>query len=354
MVALISPIQGPYTETQGFHGHTGGHPGVDLAAPIGTPVVAPAGGTITIAGYDTGGFGNWIVEKLSNGWSAVFGHLSAENVHAGDVVAQGQRIGAVGSTGESTGPHLHYQLETGGPPPVPSANLIDPQPYLAQAGAFAQPSAPSVPGPATGGGVPDATAVPDATLTSATGVATGWPAGQLTLIPSSPLFGGVHIAKSTLFRTALMIVGLLILLIAINAIAKGRADEGPITLVGNAARRTRQDAGDASDSPSSVPGVNSASARLASDREATQRWELLNRQHKAQSAIVERTKRSRAQDETDADVAHAEAASRAQGSDEGYQANAAAFRRNAAARKRATGGRVRHVAEKGAEGAAVA
>lgn len=217
-------------------------------------------------------------------------------------------------------------------------------------------------GPQTGYGVTAASGgdagaggvTADATLTSSSGVNTGWPAGDLTLIPGTPVTPKVGISKSTMFRTVLMIVGLLILLIAINAMAKGHADEGPITLVGGAMRRTRQQAsssGDADEAPG-PPGLNSSSARLASDREATQRWELLNRQHKAQSAIIERTKKAQAQDETDADVAHAEQVSRQQEADPAYQERAAGFKREAAARHRAQGPKGRHGGVKGAaEGA---
>ncbi|MGH7745454.1 MAG: hypothetical protein ACREQ5_11770, partial [Candidatus Dormibacteria bacterium] len=188
-------------------------------------------------------------------------------------------------------------------------------------------------GPQTGYGITPG-AGSDATLLSSSSssspsVQTGWPGGDLTLVPSSPLFGGVHISKSTLFRSVLMIVGLLLLLIAFNAVAKGRTDAGPISLTREAANDTADSAGDTSDGPSNVPP-----SRLQSDREATQRWELLNRQHKAQSAIVERTKKAQAQDQADEDVAHAEHQAAANEADPRYQAGAAQFKRNAADRRR--------------------
>ena len=231
-MGLISPIQGPYTETQGFAGNTGGHPGVDLAAPIGTPVVAPLGGTITIAGYDAGGFGNWVVEKLSNGWTAVFGHLSAESVTAGQSVQQGQLLGAVGSTGDSTGPHLHYQLEQGGPPPVPLGSLIDPQPYLAQTGsAYATLTSATAP---TGGPSGAGSATPSSS-------ASQWPSGDFHPFGGG-LLGGVTVPKSGVFRVVLMVTGLLLLLIAFHALAEGNKGAGPITVLGNAGSSVRRSA----------------------------------------------------------------------------------------------------------------
>lgn len=109
-MALLSPLGAyPYTVTQGYGG-PGGHPGIDLAAPTGTPVIAPAAGTVTVPGFDAGGFGNWIIEKVQGLGDLIFGHLSAIDVTSGEQVTAGEQIGNVGSTGDSTGPHLHYEL----------------------------------------------------------------------------------------------------------------------------------------------------------------------------------------------------------------------------------------------------
>lgn len=93
------------------------HYQIDYAAPIGTPVVATARGTVTSAGYD-GGWGNIIRLRHDNGYSTHYGHLSAyaKTIRAGASVSQGQVIGYVGSTGWSTGPHLDYGMRLNGAP----------------------------------------------------------------------------------------------------------------------------------------------------------------------------------------------------------------------------------------------
>jgi len=84
------------------------HAGYDIAAPIGTGVIAPVSGTVLSAGRG-GGYGNLVQIRDDAGNLLKFGHLSAIDVKAGQTVTAGQRIGAVGSTGNSTGPHLHYE-----------------------------------------------------------------------------------------------------------------------------------------------------------------------------------------------------------------------------------------------------
>jgi murein DD-endopeptidase MepM/ murein hydrolase activator NlpD len=87
------------------------HTGVDFSAPTGTPVVAAANGTIKEIGRK-GGYGKCVVIKHKNHFATLYGHLSrfAEKLKEGDVIQQGQVIGYVGSTGLSTGPHLHYTM----------------------------------------------------------------------------------------------------------------------------------------------------------------------------------------------------------------------------------------------------
>ena len=90
------------------------HKGVDIAAPKGTTVFTAAEGRIVRTGYDAGGYGNFIEVRHPNGLSTVYGHLSRIDVASGDAVTPGQRIGLVGSTGYSTGPHLHFEVRRNG------------------------------------------------------------------------------------------------------------------------------------------------------------------------------------------------------------------------------------------------
>jgi murein DD-endopeptidase MepM/ murein hydrolase activator NlpD len=95
------------------------HLGVDYAAPIGTPVRASGDGVVTRAGRD-GGYGNVVRLRHPNGYETLYGHLSRINVKPGQRVAQAEIIGAVGSTGLSTGPHLDYRM-------IKSGVYIDPR-----------------------------------------------------------------------------------------------------------------------------------------------------------------------------------------------------------------------------------
>jgi murein DD-endopeptidase MepM/ murein hydrolase activator NlpD len=96
------------------------HNGVDLSAPSGTPIRATADGVVVIAG-DQGGYGICTVIDHGSGLGTLYGHQSALGVQTGDVVKRGQIIGFVGSTGKSTGPHLHWEVRQFGQPvnPVP-------------------------------------------------------------------------------------------------------------------------------------------------------------------------------------------------------------------------------------------
>lgn len=100
-----------YIETQGIHGYNG----VDLAAKVGTPIMASAAGEVVVAkasGYN-GGYGGYVVIQHANGSQTLYGHMSSVSTYVGATVAQGQVIGAVGSTGKSTGPHLHFEIRNG-------------------------------------------------------------------------------------------------------------------------------------------------------------------------------------------------------------------------------------------------
>jgi murein DD-endopeptidase MepM/ murein hydrolase activator NlpD len=113
--------------TQGYHltarfGQAGGHwvsnhTGLDFAAPTGTPIFAVAAGTITETG-SAGAYGNRTVETLPDGTEIWYCHQSAIGVKVGQRVLSGQTIGAVGSTGNTTGPHVHLEVRPGGGDPV--------------------------------------------------------------------------------------------------------------------------------------------------------------------------------------------------------------------------------------------
>lgn len=98
------------------------HTGIDLAAPAGTPVHAAAAGRARV-GWNPGGYGLYLVVDHGGGISTLYGHLESTAVLDGDVVAAAQEIGRVGSTGLSTGPHLHFEVRRDGRP-------VDPAPWL--------------------------------------------------------------------------------------------------------------------------------------------------------------------------------------------------------------------------------
>ncbi len=107
---FINPVPDYVRRSQGLHANNG----IDLAAPTGTTVVAPADGTVSFAHLgNNGGYGNMILIEQSNGTETLYGHLSAIGVHVGERVSQGDPIGRVGSTGHSTGPHLHFEVHGG-------------------------------------------------------------------------------------------------------------------------------------------------------------------------------------------------------------------------------------------------
>ncbi len=92
------------------------HTGVDWAAPRGTPIIATGNGVVEKAGWDSGGYGNQTIVRHANGYESSYNHQSAiaKGVVPGAKVRQGQVIGWVGTTGESTGPHLHYEMIVNG------------------------------------------------------------------------------------------------------------------------------------------------------------------------------------------------------------------------------------------------
>jgi murein DD-endopeptidase MepM/ murein hydrolase activator NlpD len=93
------------------------HTGLDMAAPSGTPIVAVANGTITETG-SAGAYGNQTIQTLEDGTEIWYCHQTTIDVEVGETVTGGQQIGTVGSTGNSTGPHLHIEVRPGGGDPV--------------------------------------------------------------------------------------------------------------------------------------------------------------------------------------------------------------------------------------------
>jgi murein DD-endopeptidase MepM/ murein hydrolase activator NlpD len=113
------PLGGAYTFMRGF---TSWHTGVDLAAPVGTPVLAANSGAVIFAGWNSWGYGNTVV--LAHGpYLTLYGHMSSINVGCGQLVSVGQVIGAVGNTGNSSGPHLHFEIRSGDTPTDPAATI---------------------------------------------------------------------------------------------------------------------------------------------------------------------------------------------------------------------------------------
>ena len=98
------------------------HPGLDIAAESGTPIMASASGRVVSAGPD-GGYGNLIVLDNGNGVTTRYAHCSQIFARVGEAVIAGETIGAVGSTGASTGPHLHFEVRVNDKPVDPSLYL---------------------------------------------------------------------------------------------------------------------------------------------------------------------------------------------------------------------------------------
>ncbi|GAB5491094.1 MAG: hypothetical protein Phog2KO_13090 [Phototrophicaceae bacterium] len=92
-------------------GFTGWHSGLDLAAPTGTPIYAANSGNVIFSGISTWGYGEAVVLEHGAVYSTLYGHMSQRNVSCGQFVTVGQVIGYVGSTGDSTGPHLHFEIQ---------------------------------------------------------------------------------------------------------------------------------------------------------------------------------------------------------------------------------------------------
>ena len=113
-----------YTFTSGFKMRWGRlHGGVDLAVPEGTPVYAADNGKVIVAGNLSDGYGNYIILDHQNGYKTLYAHNSELLVSVGDVVAQGEQIALSGNTGNSTGPHVHFEIQV-------NDEKVDPQQFV--------------------------------------------------------------------------------------------------------------------------------------------------------------------------------------------------------------------------------
>ena len=114
-ITLAKPVSGIISSRFGARSsiRSSAHTGLDIATSTGTPVSAAASGTVTFAGWK-GSYGYLMVITHSNGVQTYYGHCSKLYCSAGDTVSQGQTIAAVGSTGNSTGPHLHFEIRVNG------------------------------------------------------------------------------------------------------------------------------------------------------------------------------------------------------------------------------------------------
>lgn len=125
VVFTTAPVSGRissrYGANESIRNHT--HKGLDIAAPNGTPIVAAADGVVKYAQYNSGGYGNLVIIDHGNGVETYYGHCSKLYVSVGQTVSAGDKIAAVGTTGNSTGNHLHFEIRKDG-------NQVNPQNYL--------------------------------------------------------------------------------------------------------------------------------------------------------------------------------------------------------------------------------
>jgi len=121
-IALAWPLRAPVGSPFGPRG-IAFHPGIDLPGATGTPVGAAAPGRVTFAAHDPGGYGNLVEVDHGGGVVSMYAHLSGFSVRVGQTIATGTRVGRIGSSGESTGPHLHFEVRVRGA-------AVDPVPAL--------------------------------------------------------------------------------------------------------------------------------------------------------------------------------------------------------------------------------
>ncbi|MEO6226072.1 MAG: M23 family metallopeptidase [Sphingomicrobium sp.] len=121
--ASVSFSSGFGVRSDPFHAGAAMHPGIDLAGTAGTPIYATADGTVLRSGWNSGGYGNLVEIDHGRGITTRYGHMSAVLVQAGDHITRGQQIGRMGSTGRSTGNHLHYEVRIDG-------RAVNPIPFM--------------------------------------------------------------------------------------------------------------------------------------------------------------------------------------------------------------------------------
>jgi len=128
----VSPIAGgQYHVTSNFgnrilRGEKNYHTGIDLGAATGTAIRSVADGTVTRVAYDADGYGNWVEVKHSDGSVSRYAHMSSfSNIQVGQQIGAGTVVGAVGSTGNSTGPHLHFEWRDSGGRPIDPRRVMD-------------------------------------------------------------------------------------------------------------------------------------------------------------------------------------------------------------------------------------
>ena len=127
---FVWPVDGPRMITSGFGWRrrpigsgTEFHTGLDMRAPFNTPILAAADGTVIFSGWTSGGWGNKVIIDHGGGLHTWYAHNTRNLVSAGQQVVAGERIALAGSTGQSTGPHLHFEVRLNG-------RYVDPRPYL--------------------------------------------------------------------------------------------------------------------------------------------------------------------------------------------------------------------------------
>jgi peptidoglycan hydrolase-like protein with peptidoglycan-binding domain len=123
-VRFIRPLPGPIGDGFGWIPPGRWHTGLDFPANKGTPIGAGGRGTVVFAGLNTGGYGNLVVVRHRLGFESWYAHMSVIAASVGQYVVGGTRIGYVGSTGHSTGPHLHFEVRQFGTPLDPTPRLL--------------------------------------------------------------------------------------------------------------------------------------------------------------------------------------------------------------------------------------
>ncbi|MGH2347673.1 MAG: peptidoglycan DD-metalloendopeptidase family protein, partial [Chloroflexota bacterium] len=176
--APITQPFGPtsYTAEPSYNGYSHFHTGIDFGVPMDTPIQAAGAGKVVAAGWDNTGFGNRVIIDHGNGTETLYGHLDKITVQAGDTVQAGQQIGLSGSTGNSSGPHLHFGVEVNG-------QWVDPAPYLAGKPTAVGGTGTQLPQALGGGGLPTSS------IASPTALSGGIPLG-LVLMPTNSLPAG--------------------------------------------------------------------------------------------------------------------------------------------------------------------